>query len=549
MKILLLCAFVPAALAASSSDWSVMVRETPLGVFMEQGSSFPGESAGIPEGNDSQVLWHYSQAEGLTQKTCPMGNAGEYVFTGGWYGGGRMFLGVSGDGTILWQTEPTLGENEYWASLATGTSAADDGDVYWLVRSYSIYNDNGTPGYTPDDYLVSENNLEVCLFQGASEVPAWTWNGTGQFLPNMVDEPGRYDCSADGSVFALGGSVDGHLAVAFFHSDTPEPVALFQEAGTAYAPRQLRLTSDGSKAVFSVGATLYRVDAATGALEDNYNLGASTDCFGVSADGSLVAFGFTAAKLVQWDGQGYTLLWSRSVSGYYAGAAAVADDNQAVYFGFYKSNYTTNRIFRFDAESSDPVWIYDYPVGSGSHQDVVSWMDCSSDGRWLAVSSWGCQSGGGEEVTVLDDFNPGSPVFSVDTPGSMFHVDISPDGSLISAAGKHVHANVFGSGTDVYMAEITMTGVGEEPGGPLTVSVGPNPCSRNALVRVDLEAPETVRITVYDLAGRTVAEVFNGHLGEGEHSVPYAHAGGTGLFLVRVSAGNDVRTVRLLAAP
>ncbi len=551
VKSALLWILIAATLAAASPDWSVMVRETPSGVFMEQGIPVPGETPTVCEGTDDQVLWHYSQTEGLTQKICHMGNAGEYVFTGGWYGGGRMFQGLTGDGSVLWQTEPVLGENEYWTLLATGTAAADTGDLYWLVRTFSIYNDNGTPGYTPDDSLVSENNLEVCLFQGASEEPLWTWNGTGQFQGYNIDSPGKCDCSADGSVFALGGAVDGHLALAFFHSDTPEPFALFQETGTSYAPRQLRMTSDGSKAIFSVGATLYRVDAATGTLEANYSLGASTDCFGISADGSLVAFGFTAVKLAQWDGQGYTPVWSRNVSGYYAGAAAVSDDNQTVYYGLHNGNYTSNRILRFDADSSDPVWTYDYPAGSGSKQDLVSWMDCSSDGRWLAVSSWGCETGGGDEVMVFDDCNPGSPVFSIDTPGSMFHVDISPDGSLVTAAGKHVHANMFGSGTDVYMAEITTTGIGGEsaasPG--MSVAVGPNPCTRDARVYLSLAAPETVRITVFDLAGRTVEEVFHGPLGAGEHAVAYSHTSGTGLFLVRVSLGNEVRTARLLVVP
>lgn len=532
---------------ASAFDTSVMVGVTEDGTFytpapLSDEYPDPGDPALF-----SSLLWHYAQADGLTQKTCPIGNSGEFVFTGGWYGGGRMFEGVSGDGTVLWQNEPELPEGQYWASLGTGTSASENTDRYWLVRTFTVWDDNGTPGYTPDDFLVSDDNAEVCLFSGASSDPLWVWNGSGAFEPGMVDQAGTYDCSEDGSVFAVGGLKDGHLALVVFEPGSPEPVLLYENADYVYSPRQLRLTSDGSKIIFSVGATLLRVDAATGALEGTFNLGASTDCFGVSADGSLVAFGFTAARLAQWNGSAYEQAWSRGVSGYYAGAAAVSDDNLTVYFGFYKNNYMSNRIYRFDAASSTPEWTYDYPSGSGSHQDIVSWMDCSSDGRWLAVSSWGCQTGGGPEVTVMDDQEPSAPVFTIDAPGSMFHVDISADGSLVSAAGKHVHANVFGSGTDVFLAEVTTTGVAEETGPSVPVlTVSPNPCSGAVLVGLGIPAAGAVDIAVFDLTGRRVSTVFSGVLGAGTHSFNYSGNLAGGLYLLRASAGGRVAVAKLI---
>ena len=47
----------------------------------------------------------------------------------------------------------------------------------------------------------------------------------------------------------------------------------------------------------------------------------------------------------------------------------------------------------------------------------------------------------------------GEPVLTVDTPGSMFDIDIArgPQGRIhIAAAGKHVHANTSGRGGDLY---------------------------------------------------------------------------------------------------
>lgn len=540
--LLLVCVCV----ASGAFDASVMVEVTADGVFYIPSTDGTPPVTPATEAITSSLLWQYTQAEGFTQKTCPMGNSGEFVLTGGWYGGGMMFEGVSGDGTVFWLNEPELEPGQYWTSLGTGTSASETADRYWLVRTFSVWNDNGTPGYTSDDFLVSDDNVEVCLFGGASSTPLWVWDGSGVFEPGMVDQAGTYDCSLDGSVFALGGVKDGHLALVVFGEGAPEPVLLYENEDYVYSPRQLRLTADGSKIIFSVGATLLRVDAATGSLEATFNLGASTDCFGVSADGSLVAFGFTAARLAQWNGSAYELAWSRGVSGYYAGAATISDDNSAVYFGFYKSNYMSNRIYRFDAGSSTPVWTYDYPTGSGANQDIVSWMDCSSDGRWLAISSWGCENGGGPEVTVLDDQEPSAPVFTIDTPGSMFHVDISPDGSLVSAAGKHVHANVFGSGTDVCMAEVTTTGIeGGEPSSPM-LSVSPNPCSGAAVLGVNLPVAATVELAVFDIAGRRVSTVFSGVLGAGTHNFPCSLDLAGGLYLVRASAGDHVAVRKII---
>ena len=42
----------------------------------------------------------------------------------------------------------------------------------------------------------------------------------------------------------------------------------------------------------------------------------------------------------------------------------------------------------------------------------------------------------------------------VHAPGSMYDVAISADGKYVSATGKLVHANVFGSGSDAYCAAV-----------------------------------------------------------------------------------------------
>lgn len=495
MRYLAIALILAAAAAAETgtAEFAVLTG-TGDGVEMITGDFSPAPEPD-PGTDSSWVLWHYVQETGPQQKMAPIGLFTDNVFTGGWYGGARIFQGSTGDGTVQWTYEPPTA----WSSLGTATVAANTADVFYAVQNW----DDGKAAHTA-----------VHCFQAGSSTPVWSWDGTGTFDSGSIDSPGKVACSEDGTVLAVGGAVGGNLAVAFFSPDSAGPCAIFQQPGVAYYPRQLRITADGSRCILRTAATLYRIDTSDGTLESSYALDASNDCFAVSPDGSVVAYGFTAARIAAWDGSQYNLEAGMAVPGYFGGAATIAEDNNTVYFGFYRNDYRTNRIIRYDLSSSSPAWTYDYPVGGGSYQDVMEWMDCSDDGRWLVAGSWGCQTGGGAEVNVFDDLDPTEPLFSIDTPGSMFHVDISGNGQYVTAAGKHVHANQMGSGTDVYMAFIDVMGLEGSAPGALPFSITPNPSGGTFSAWFQASEPGFAELTVFDLSGRAV------HTGTAEVTAP-----------------------------
>ncbi len=498
-----------------------------------------------------EVIWQYTQVSGITQKNCPIGQNADFVFTGGWYGGGIMFTGINGAGSALWETdEPTVGANEYWLWLGTGTVTAKTADIFYTVQEWTVYNDNGTPGDTSDDFLVSEGNTDVSLYSSASSIPIWSYSGTSDgFTSASVQEPGKYACSDDGTIFATAGAKDGHLAIQFFSSSSATPIATYEDASIEYFPRQIRLTADGTKCIFRVSANLYRVDIATGTLEDTFYLNASNDCFAISPDGSVVAYGFTAARIATWDGTEYSIVAGAAVSGFYGGAATIAHDNQTIYFGFNSSNYKTTRILRFDVSSSTPLWTYDSPTGTGSNQNAMQWMDCSDDGRWMVAGSWGIDNGG-PEVLVFDDQNPEEPIFGIDTPGSMFHVDMSPDGQYITAAGKHVHANTMGSGTDAYFAEIDLLGIeGTESSDNINLlPINPNPVTNNLNVNFSLPTNGTISLGVYDLSGRLVQNLTQTQMATGSHNLSFTTDLNTGVYLCRLTSDQGSVTQKFVVA-
>lgn len=91
-------------------------------------------------------------------------------------------------------------------------------------------------------------------------------------------------------------------------------------------------------------------------------------------------------------------------------------------------------------------------------------------------------------------------------------------------------------------------GCGDEPEYSVEVSM-PNPSGGNAFATVLLTLPGEVSMTVTDMAGRTVAEVFTGNLPEGEHQVPLnmeGHPAGTYLLSISHVGSTATRQFTLL---
>ena len=92
---------------------------------------------------------------------------------------------------------------------------------------------------------------------------------------------------------------------------------------------------------------------------------------------------------------------------------------------------------------------------------------------------------------------------------------------------------------------------------PVTYRTGllvrPNPSRGKVEFVAQLAVPGQLKLEVYDVAGRLVAEPFNGPVTAGLHVVQWDAQGGgsmnarTGLYFVRMKAGTRVFTRRLMA--
>lgn len=104
----------------------------------------------------------------------------------------------------------------------------------------------------------------------------------------------------------------------------------------------------------------------------------------------------------------------------------------------------------------------------------------------------------------------------------------------------------------------TATGIGDAPGSPAagellgSPQARPNPSRSATAVHFALARAADVRLAVYDPAGRLVRRLAAERRGAGEHAVSWDGRDGTGrpvsdgLYLLRLSAGTEVRTTRLV---
>jgi hypothetical protein len=154
----------------------------------------------LPPPPDCEILWQYHIDDGGPQRNCVAVGCDEgYVWSGGWYGSGKLFE-TTGDGVPLWEFE---------RERAFGVAAAEDADIF-----YGAWHDD------------RDGSFEVYRFHAGSSTPDWTWDGgAAGYAPYNIYKPGRMACSDDGGVLAVGGNDGDSLAVVFLAPDSAEPNA------------------------------------------------------------------------------------------------------------------------------------------------------------------------------------------------------------------------------------------------------------------------------------------------------------------------------------
>ncbi len=468
-----------------------------------------------------EILWHRYQATIIYSTSISLEAA---VFTGAW--DGLAMHELAGDGTPLWTVADDL----------STTAAATDADVFGSATENA-----GINGTTIRAWEMGDNR------------PLWSSN-----IPNCAVPDGAVKVARDGSILTAAIITAGNFVkLCNYDVATGDKISTYDCAAPS-TPRAVAISDDGSLVAVRASTTLYVVETATGALRWSAGIGASADPLAMSGDGNVIASGWTTLRVYVWNGSTYQLEWTNDGGGSsrYLRCCSLSADGSVLVAGWYNISYNQNRLQWYDVASSTPRWTYDAPQAGGGYQELPSRVAVDRTGQYAVLGAWGDEHNTNPEVLVFEERSP-APIFSIDTPGSVFDVAIcagTGGGVYISSCGKNVHANEMGSGGDVYAAEVDIvTAVPDERlASRPAVDVYPNPFNPRTTIRCALSVAGDMRLDIYSADGRLVRKLVEGSYGAGPHDFNWAgldDAGrplASGVYLARLRTSSSRSMERMV---
>ncbi|HEX9953099.1 MAG TPA: T9SS type A sorting domain-containing protein, partial [Rubricoccaceae bacterium] len=92
--------------------------------------------------------------------------------------------------------------------------------------------------------------------------------------------------------------------------------------------------------------------------------------------------------------------------------------------------------------------------------------------------------------------------------------------------------------SELGLAGTTTAAEGGAPSADLALALAPNPASGTTRLQFTLDTPQDVRVTVFDVLGRSVLTLAEGPRGAGVHDLPWdASSLRPGVYIVRLDAG------------
>jgi len=227
----------------------------------------------------------------------------------------------------------------------------------------------------------------------------------------------------------------------------------------------------------------------------------------------------------------YIQKWSHKVNGTnsWVCGMGISADGSTISVGtlIFNTNGSYNgELYVFNNNSPDPLWIYS---GMG---DMVQCVDISGDGSIIASAGWGPLDNSGPDLYLFRK-QSNTPYFTLNTPGSLFCLDLSDDGKVCVTGGKAVHARDFGSGGNLY-------NINSDPGGgTLTGHAVKSGSGTQAGVKAEITGMSTYYAFTNDSSVYTLK-----YIPAGTYSVRYSAIGYITQVLTGVEITDGQTTVR-----
>ncbi|MDQ7065446.1 MAG: T9SS type A sorting domain-containing protein [candidate division KSB1 bacterium] len=411
--------------------------------------------------------------------------------------------------------------------------------------------------------------------------------GQVQWMQNYGGrDPDGLNCvqpTADGGFLALGGTESfgaGGLDFYLLRVDSDGNELWHKTFGGRRDDRAffLQITSDGGailcgstqNSATDRQAYLIKVDASGNEIWSRDYGGAGGEvayCVRQTPDGGYVFAGSSTsfraddfdAYLVKTDGNG-NVQWEKHYGGTdweEARAVALTGDGGYVLAGYTASSGAGGRdmyLIKVD-ENGDLQWSQTF---GEAHNDGAGDVKPTSDGGYILVGSLTNYFTTEKQYTdiflVKTDAQGNlqwSRTFGGDKSEGAGTVQLAADGGYILAGTT----NSYSKSSDIYLLKVdeqgTLTSIktmqASLPTGFQLAQNYPNPFNGSTVIRFSLPVGKHVRLAVYDILGREVAELADGYRKAGQHRVVFNAASlTTGLYLYRLHVGNQTLTRRMI---
>lgn len=370
---------------------------------------------------------------------------------------------------LVWQTtDPSAIAGEVAVSSTTMNSL-----VSWYLNAerLSLYNDTPAPvwehtvgdldfGYPIDQLedgslLVAGDGPTIKIFDPSSSNP--TWQHTIAYSIGDL----KFSPAGDKVYISFYDSAQDRGMVECYNVGDTNPV---WSVGFEGGSQTLDISGDGTTLIFTQygggNSNMWVLNSVDGSVifqGPEYNQNPPAICYDASVIVNGDYSGYVHVYQYNDTLQTYEEVWNFHVDGGgtsdWIGGMAISADGTTIAVGtltFVTGGYN-GQIYMFNTYSPTPLWVYD------NAGDYVIDLDLTDDGSVLAAASYGPM-----DNTTADFFlfrkESNVPVFEINTPGSLFSVDMSGDGTICTTGGKAVHARVMGSGGVLYNLDSDLGG-------------------------------------------------------------------------------------------
>ncbi|GAB4139877.1 MAG: hypothetical protein Fur0037_06230 [Planctomycetota bacterium] len=423
----LLAVSVPAiAFSLSAQSRSTTAVVNPAGVFYQRmaGPAMPSS------GNDSVqgLRWTYPDANWITEKVS-VGDHGSTAWLGQHVNNERYSVLSTTD----YQPPAPLMEMQRLGSDWLYVKAADKGP--FAVTS--------------------------TVTSGASVVEFWSYSSPTPIWTLSIGQSCLVDISETGQIVAVGYSpttTTAQIDVYDAFAGPAAPIAVL--TASTHGLRQFDLSDDGSTVLMATHTDNHLFDVATGQQIFQDGSTVSHDAHAIDRDGSAWGRGgFNPVRAWVRSGNTYNqvLNFNDTTLGFAVfTAAGISNDGSTFAAAAYDAqNGSFLRVYCWSLSPTSSTLLWSYASnGTGTLQTTPQAVSISDDGSVIAVGSWGDSNNTHPEVLLFARNGNGTPLSSLDTPGSCFDLDLSGDGRFLVVGTKAVHANSFGRGGEGYSFDL-----------------------------------------------------------------------------------------------